>query len=92
MELEKKIRMHQTFYLARHGETQWNTIKRLQGRLDSPLTERGKLQAQVLGQSLQNQGIELIVSSALFRAANTAASCQQILGCPHHIIEDLTET
>ncbi|PWK46358.1 histidine phosphatase family protein, partial [Pleionea mediterranea] len=30
-----------TFYLARHGETEWNRIKRLQGRLDSPLTEQG---------------------------------------------------
>ena len=33
-------------YLMRHGETVWNAEGRLQGRLDSPLTEAGRTQAQ----------------------------------------------
>jgi phosphohistidine phosphatase SixA len=32
--------------LIRHGETLWNTERRMQGQLDSPLTERGLWQAQ----------------------------------------------
>ncbi|MFN3314796.1 MAG: histidine phosphatase family protein, partial [Hyphomonas sp.] len=33
-------------YLMRHGETRWNAEGRLQGQLDSPLTERGLWQAR----------------------------------------------
>lgn len=35
-------------YLVRHGQTRWNSIGRLQGRLDSPLTELGRAQAEAL--------------------------------------------
>ena len=34
-----------TIYFVRHGETKWNVERRLQGRLDSPLTERGRQHA-----------------------------------------------
>jgi probable phosphoglycerate mutase len=40
-------------YLVRHGETAWNLIGRRQGRLDSPLTERGIAQAEALGRCLR---------------------------------------
>jgi broad specificity phosphatase PhoE len=40
-------------YLVRHGETAWNLIKRRQGRLDSPLTERGVAQAEAIGRRLR---------------------------------------
>ncbi|MEX0807778.1 MAG: histidine phosphatase family protein [Dongiaceae bacterium] len=36
-------------YLVRHGETIWNAAGRYQGRLDSPLTERGRAQADAVG-------------------------------------------
>jgi len=36
-------------YLVRHGETAWNAAGRYQGRLDSPLTERGRAQADAVG-------------------------------------------
>lgn len=36
-------------YLARHGQTEWNSQGRMQGHLNSPLTERGRAEAQRLG-------------------------------------------
>ena len=41
-----------TLYVIRHGETIWNAAGRVQGRKDSPLTERGRGQAQAVGQRL----------------------------------------
>jgi probable phosphoglycerate mutase len=43
---------HAPIYLLRHGETEWNTQRRMQGRLDSPLTSRGQAQARALGLAL----------------------------------------
>lgn len=44
-------------YIARHGETEWNRLGRWQGGLDSPLTEKGRAQAAVLGEILQANGV-----------------------------------
>lgn len=38
--------MYPDLYLMRHGQTEWNAIGRMQGRLDSPLTDLGVAQAQ----------------------------------------------
>lgn len=38
--------MYPDLYLMRHGQTEWNLIGRLQGRLDSPLTDAGIRQAE----------------------------------------------
>lgn len=65
-------------YLLRHGETVWNTLGRFQGQMDSPLTQRGILQAdQVAGRLAQEIGgcgtpFEIHVSP-LGRARETAA-------------------
>ncbi|NQZ89263.1 MAG: histidine phosphatase family protein [Colwellia sp.] len=53
------------FYLTRHGETQWNKIGKFQGQFDSPLTEKGLLQAESIAEQLTNKNIHLIVSSTL---------------------------
>jgi probable phosphoglycerate mutase len=42
-----------TIYLVRHGETRWNVEGRIQGQLDSELTERGVEQARALGRLLR---------------------------------------
>lgn len=39
-------------YVLRHGETTWNVARRMQGRLDSPLTDRGRRQAEQMGELL----------------------------------------
>lgn len=40
-------------YLLRHGQTEWNAQGRIQGALDSPLTELGRRQAQLMGLTLK---------------------------------------
>ena len=47
--------MSRKIYLFRHGETQWNVAGKMQGRLDSPLTERGREQALAHGRLWRHQ-------------------------------------
>lgn len=63
------------FYLARHGQTQWNVQHRIQGQLDSPLTAEGRSQATKLANSCQLLGITHILTSSLGRAVETAEIC-----------------
>jgi probable phosphoglycerate mutase len=61
--------------LVRHGETEWNRERRIQGRFDSPLTERGVAQAHAIGrlvQKLPEAASARIVASPLGRATRTA--------------------
>jgi len=74
--------METRFFLSRHGETQWNKRQKLQGQLDSPLTETGLLQASNIAELVKAHSIDLIVSSPLKRALTTATICQQKLHCP----------
>ena len=41
-------------YIIRHGQTEWNLARRLQGRLDSPLTQEGMEQAHTHGSVLKS--------------------------------------
>jgi probable phosphoglycerate mutase len=61
-----------TIYIVRHGQTEWNLEGRLQGRLDSPLTDAGVKQAKQLAQRLQNIPFDSIYSSSSNRAFSTA--------------------
>jgi len=69
-------------YLARHGETLWNTQQRFQGQLDSDLTRLGQQQSRQLAQSLSDKHIDLIVSSIQGRSIATAKICQHQLAVP----------
>ncbi|WP_131925905.1 histidine phosphatase family protein [Hazenella coriacea] len=60
-------------YLVRHGQTQWNVEGRLQGRLDSPLTETGIKKAQRLAEQLHGIPFQCIYSSSSHRALETAS-------------------
>jgi probable phosphoglycerate mutase len=62
-------------YLLRHGETEWNAEHRFQGKLDSPLTELGKAQAEQCGRKLAATvgKVDAMVTSPLGRARQTAA-------------------
>lgn len=59
-------------YITRHGETEWNTQDRMQGWKNSNLTELGKKQAAGLRDRLKDIKIDVIYSSTLKRAHDTA--------------------
>ena len=60
--------------LVRHGETDFNLTHRFQGRIDIPLNEEGKNQAQALALALRDESLTAIYSSPLIRAMETARS------------------
>ncbi len=59
-------------YITRHGETEWNKRKLVQGWKDSPLTEAGLLGAKQLRERMKEVKLDCVVSSPLFRAYETA--------------------
>jgi 2,3-bisphosphoglycerate-dependent phosphoglycerate mutase len=63
-----------TFYLIRHGETDWNLERRLQGVSDIPLNATGRAQALAVGAKLASVPLSAVVSSDLGRAKDTAAA------------------
>lgn len=69
------------FYVIRHGETLWNTERRMQGHSDSPLTDRGLEQAQRRAKELAEVPFNEIFSSDLLRAQRTA----EIIALEHNL-------
>jgi probable phosphoglycerate mutase len=68
------------FWLIRHAESTWNAAGRWQGQADPPLSERGRAQARQLAEDLRVEGLELLVTSDLARAAETAEIVGATLG------------
>jgi 2,3-bisphosphoglycerate-dependent phosphoglycerate mutase len=64
--------MNTVLYAVRHGETEWNSVEKQQGHLNSPLTENGIRQAQLLADGLAKRNIDVLFSSDLGRALQTA--------------------
>ena len=58
--------------LVRHGETEWNAERRIQGQIDIDLNEIGRRQAKAAGRWLKSAGIVALYSSDLKRAWATA--------------------
>ena len=59
-------------YLTRHGQTDWNVQKKVMGRCDEPLNEKGREQANQTKELLSNINFDLIICSPLLRAKQTA--------------------
>jgi probable phosphoglycerate mutase len=77
--------------LIRHGETAWNAERRLQGHLDIDLNEEGQRQARALAASLANEHFDVLVSSDLSRATQTAKALGDVTGLPLYIDGRLRE-
>ncbi|MFT4605274.1 MAG: broad specificity phosphatase PhoE [Rhodothermales bacterium] len=81
-----------TLYLARHGETDYNRRKLMQGRsIDASLNEVGIRQAEALSGRMAGESLDAIYASTLKRAQETA----DLLASPHQlkprILPDLVE-
>lgn len=82
-------------YLVRHGQTEFNAARRMQGHLDSPLTALGRAQAQAAAETLAREIPDLtgwrIVASPLGRTQATARIIAERLTLPieidHRVIE-----
>ncbi|MET0503247.1 MAG: histidine phosphatase family protein [Candidatus Binatia bacterium] len=61
-------------YLARHGETDWNAERRIQGRTEVPLNSTGRRQAAELAGRLKGVRLDMVYSSNLSRSRDTAAT------------------
>jgi probable phosphoglycerate mutase len=59
-------------YIARHGQTHWNVDKRMQGWLDSSLTELGLYNARALGKRLKDIEFNQVYISPSKRTEETA--------------------
>jgi probable phosphoglycerate mutase len=80
--------------LARHGETEWNVVDRRQGRLDSPLTDRGRGHAESVATIADGRGgnrPDGLFVSPLGRARATAEVSAERLDLPLRVIDDLAE-
>ena len=62
-----------TWYLVRHGETEWNAASRMQGQLDSRLTPLGREHARNSARLLARLGVDSVFASPLGRVRETVA-------------------
>jgi broad specificity phosphatase PhoE len=78
--------------ITRHGETEENLKKIWQGHLPGKLTEKGIEQAKRLANRLKDENINVIISSDLARASNTAKEIAKFhLEIPIYFVENLRE-
>jgi broad specificity phosphatase PhoE len=80
-----------SFYFLRHGETDWNRERRLQGHIDIPLNPTGESQAEAARAAAAALGLKSIAVSTLGRARRTAEIVNAGLGLPVTEFADLRE-
>lgn len=76
---------------VRHGETDWNAQRRIQGSTDIPLNQRGRWQAERVAAALAGESVAGLYSSGLARADNTALAIARSTGVPLLIDRGLGE-
>src|SRR5690606_10907779 len=79
------------FYFLRHGETDWNRRRIMQGHTDTPLNACGVEQAKSIARDIADLEIATICCSPLLRARQTAAEVNAPLNRPVVIIDALKE-
>ena len=76
--------------VARHGETEWNVERRLQGQQDIPLNSRGRSQALAMARLLRSIPLIQVHSSTLRRCQQTARPIAEAnIGRPNVVSSDL---
>ncbi|HYK98648.1 MAG TPA: histidine phosphatase family protein [Candidatus Acidoferrales bacterium] len=83
--------MATTFFFVRHGESEANAAGIFSGRRDSPLTERGRRQSDVVAAALRDIAFDRIVATPLSRSLDTALVVARTRGMPLYIERDLVE-
>jgi ribonuclease H / adenosylcobalamin/alpha-ribazole phosphatase len=81
-----------TTLLLRHGQTEMSVAGRFAGRSDVPLTSVGVQQAAAVAERLAGRGIDLVVSSPLSRALDTARAVADAAAAPLAIDDSFAET
>lgn len=78
------------FYLVRHGQTDWNNERRIQGHSDIPMNETGYKQIHDLADKMAKEKLHFdrIISSPLSRARITAGIIAEKVGYDKEIIVD----
>ncbi|MHB1829989.1 MAG: histidine phosphatase family protein [Candidatus Micrarchaeaceae archaeon] len=77
--------------VVRHGQTEHNAKKLLQGHVDGPLNEVGMTQAKELALKLKDEKIDVIFSSDLMRAKHTTKEIAAYHRAPVFYVKDLRE-
>jgi len=78
-------------YVTRHGETDYNVQQRYTGSTDIPLNANGLCQAEELANNLASIDFDIIISSPLLRAKQTAEVIQKSFGVPMIFIDEFAE-
>jgi broad specificity phosphatase PhoE/ribonuclease HI len=81
-----------TLFLLRHGETPLSIEMRFSGRGDAELTQRGQAQARAAAARLRGCGVDVVVTSPLSRARQTADVVADAVGTPIAADDDWAET
>ncbi|CAD5997901.1 histidine phosphatase family protein [Agreia sp. COWG] len=74
--------------IVRHGETDWNLSRRIQGSTDIPLNDTGRAQAAHVAAQLAGETWHGIVTSPLSRARETARIIARVWGFPEPEVDD----
>ena len=77
--------------LVRHGQTERSKVSAYSGRLDVPLTNLGREQAQLAARRLAGEAVDAVITSPLVRARDTAQAIAEAADVPLRVDERLTE-
>lgn len=83
--------MDRVFYIFRHGETDWNVVRRCQGHTDIPLNHNGFKQVELLAEKMLNIPLDVVFSSDLSRAVYTGTKVASALNVPIYFDSRLRE-